>query len=880
MAENNPYSLDDIRKAIADAKANNAPAEDISVLQDELNYLESEGADAPIATQAAPQIEPVYSTQSMAPVTQFKPPPQQAQESAAQEPMTPERYKSEASQLIKYIEEAKQAGAPRDVVDTFQKELDFIGAEFKSTQKSYLRQMLESGGVPSQMASQGAAEFKKGIDKSAAAKKAELNKTKAGEAANILAESAGLPEVLARGAMAGTDVLKRGIGAYVPNQTPIQEAYQQALAAENPIAYNVAKSATEGFPFIAGSLALGPAVGAALPTASLTGPSSALLNIIGQGALGGVEGAIVGGGQGEKSDAATPAAVGALMSAGMEAVPYLGRAYQTMKGIIPDSVFTPNGNFSPAIEKWASTRGINLDATVAAAERDPSAIAELLGQASREGGFFSPDPEAAQRGIAGMSGINADLRSTYINAGIPPELIPLAAISDRAQVRDLMAALIAVPGSSSREAAGDFSKALRNFTRDAINNTGGDTASMFSNRALSAMDGKIAAIKAQEAPLWGQIDAELDNTFVANPKVNELVSKLKQERKKYSTTPMPSVQQEVLEALIGKNGRKTPKLADINKTLSQIGEQVGLGRERSLYTDSSRKLMGEMYDALREIKKTHAEQKFSGGYDAVSRANALTVARKNLEEHAQFFREKDGFGSMVADLAETGAKLSKDDYEKFDRVFDNILPEHKKGAMATILSQTLNIAEEGTSNTLTGAQAPAFIKLMGSINRSPELKGRVKGALGEEAFNAFDSLGKMWGGMVRADSGLKTGANRDAITLFASKSGIMSRILGGFISRSGVGQAAGADIAGKFVEAPEAFQTAVSRMVSSPSFQRAITDVLADPDAARRSGQNAIFMRTKIARDYLNEVTPSVRARIFRAGGIPAWVALNEEAQQ
>ena len=762
-----------------------------------------------------------------------------------------------------------------------QQKLDNMNAEFKAKGKSFLSQALGNIGAPSQMASrtpemQTANEQQLANSQILSAEqdtkeRAAIEAQQGGAAALGMAEQVGSGEAFIRGLTTGHREILGGLGMETPTSTPMQQTYTQALEQTSPIAYGAGKILAETAPFLPASIATG-------------GMASLPVRAAATGLLGGTQANVISRGAGDSgTEQIGNAALGTVIGAGAELIPIAGGAigrYIAQKlGAPVNRVINPAGEFTPEATDWARKNNVDLQQAAKEARNDPNIAASLL----RESAPTTPLEAAAKTPqdyaeIASVLNPNSQVITTFENAGINVDALPLGAFSDNKTIANLGAAMAAIPGTQERQKLLDLSEQVNRIARENIERAAGDMSSgNFSETTLNAMRATRETMKSAEDVAWAPVNEQMRAFTINNPNIGlgdrNLVKELKDAKALLRGDDLSKVEESVLTLLTNK-----PSYQQVDKLRKEIGGSIG-DMPSGIYPDQSQATLKRMYGKLSEIQHSTANSVLGSGQ--LRAVNDATKARKAIEDQVEFFGTKTGFGSMVGKTQSVGTQLSKGDYAKFDEVFSNIPKEYHQAAAATTIGQMLNIKESILTPLGIGARAGNFNTAWTKIEAAPQLKARLQEALGDVNFKAMAEMSKMYGAISRAASTPANGGAKNAIDMAEKEGGIFSKLLGQYAKRA-TGSPLLVDVAGSIISAPKesGLVENVSRMLNSGTFKQALGEAMNDPVSAAATAKSAQFMKTRTAQDFMRSASQDARKQIFAAGGIPAWLMLTDQPKQ
>ena len=775
-----------------------------------------------------------------------------------------------------------------------QQKLDDMNAEFKAKTKSFLSQAFGNIGTPSQMASrtpemQSANEQQLANSQMLSAEqdakeRAAIEAQQGGKAALAMAEQVGSGEAFRRGLATGSREIVGGLGMDVPTSTPMQQTYTQALEQTSPIAYGAGKILAETVPFLPASIATGGVPAAARYAGAAAGIPSLAARALTTGAISGAQSNIISRGAGDSgTEQIGNTALGTVIGAGAELIPIAGGAigrYVAQKlGAPVNRVVTPTGEFTQEATDWARRNNIDLQQVAKEAQNDPNIAASLL----RESAPTTPLDAAAKTPqdyaeIASVLNPNSQMITTFENAGINVDALPLGAFSDNKTIANLGAAMAAIPGTQERQKLLDLSEQVNRIARENIERAAGDMSSgNFSETTLNAMRATRETMKNAEDVAWAPVNEQMRAFTINNPNIGlgnrNLVKELRDAKALLRGGDLSKVEESVLALLTSK-----PSYQQVDKLRKEIGGSIG-DMPSGIYPDQSQATLKRMYGKLSEIQHSTANSVLGSGQ--LRAVNDATKARKAIEDQIEFFGTKTGFGSMVGKTQSVGTQLSKGDYAKFDEVFSNIPKEYHQAAAATMIGQMLNIKESILTPIGIGARAGNFNTAWTKIEAAPQLKARLQEALGDDNFKAMAEMSKMYGAISRAASTPANGGAKNAIDMAEKEGGMFSKLLGQYAKRA-TGSPLLVDVAGSIISVPKesGLVENVSRMLNSGTFKQALGEAMNDPASSAAIAKSAQFMKTRTARDFMNSASQDTRKQIFAAGGIPAWLMLTDQPKQ
>lgn len=743
---------------------------------------------------------------------------------------------------------------------------------------SYLGAVASRVNTPAQTAATATQEatVQSGIESDA--KLAELEKTNPYLAAQIRAMSPGERALVGIGM--GFNDLARGTGlagtkvgqsmGFMPEST---QATDRPLTDVSPAA-SAGQIVGQAAPFV-------------VPGLGISNVASIPARVALSGGLGATEGAVIARGTEQSGQEQVKSGlIGAGIGIAAESVPILGPAIAARvsrslgKPVAPEQLVQQTGELTPEFRQYLDSQGITPEQAIAQAQTETNTARTFAEYAPR-----TPEDLEALNNIdvpAAMAAIDPQDVQNYVNAGIDIADIPIAAVTRNNQVRELSAQLAAIPGSETRNQALRLADAVRNTARQTIEEAGGSMAAgEFSERTLNAMRATRETLYQTENDAYKQLGDQIDQRLASLPPVYvrapELKSELMKKAGRLRETELSTVEQKALKILSGK-----PTYHDIDNFRKEIGDSIG-DIPRGVYENQAQGTLKHIYGQLQE-----AQNKFARGIlgnDSLRLAQATSKERNAIQDQIEFFGGKEGFGSMIPQLSQVASGASRVDYAQFDKVMSNIPEQYRKGALATIMNQSLRISPDATEE---GMRAAGFAKMWANIRGDSALNSRVKTILGDDAYTAFDTLAKMEKGVSRALGGKQTGIAREALRDFYKPSGVIGKItkalrIGGVASGT-----PGANATANVVDGITALASAgdssalgnVSLMISSPTLMRAAIEAANDPVSANAKALSAQFMKTKVANKFMEAATADARKQIIAAGGIPIWLMTSQQEEQ
>lgn len=734
-------------------------------------------------------------------------------------------------------------------------------------------------------------EKKSQSDQEADAKMTELEKTNPYLAAQIKATPGWKKALISYGM--GINDLARGSGLassptaekvgdvlrMIPGLSMLRTTAESTQATDQPLT-DTSTAASAGR--IVGQAA--PFIPAGLGVSSL---ASIPWRVAGSGALGATEGTLIARGTEQSGQEQVKGGIiGGGIGIAAESIPIVGPIIAASisrrlgKAVAPEQLVLPDGQLTPEFSQYLDSQGITPEQAIAQAQTEANTARTFAESAPR-----TPDDLEALNNIdipAAMAQIDPRSVQNYVDAGIDIADIPVAAVTRNNRVRELSAQLAAIPGSETRDQALRLADAVRNTARQTIEEAGGSMqAGSFSEQTLNAMRATRETLYQSEndayRQLGDQIDARLASLPPTSVRAPELKAELAAKAAKLRETNLSTVEQKALKLLGGK-----PTYHDIDNFRKEVGDSLG-DIPRGVYADQAQGTLKHIYGQLQE-----AQNKFARGLlgnDSLRLAQSISKERNAIQDQVEFFGKNDGFGSMVSKLGQVAGGAKRVDYAQFDEVMANIPEPYRKGALSTIMNQTLKISPDEAAEKMS---AGAFADMWSNIRGDSALNSRVKTILGDESYTAFDKLAGMAKGVSRALGGKQTGIAREALRDFYKPSGVIGKITKALRIGGVATGAPGAGAAATVVDGVTALANAgdssaignVSMMISSPTLMRAAIEAANDPVSSNAKALSALFMKTKVANDFMEAATADARKQIIAAGGIPLWLMTSQKEEE
>ncbi len=794
-----------------------------------------------------------------------------------------------------------QQSAPQSIEQQIKPESSPVQPAAPAQPDSYLSAAASRTGAPAQMAATATDTAVQQANANAEARMAELEKTNPYLAAQIKAMTP--TERTLAGIGMGFNDIARATGAS-ESQTlqKVGDVYRSAVGAIPGVGdYLSRASLTPGstqatdrpLTDVSNAASAGQIVGQAAPFiapgAGIANFASIPARVAASGALGATEGALIARGTEQAGpEQVKSGLIGGGIGIAAEAIPIVGPALvgfvrrRLGKTVTPEQLVQPNGQLTPEFSQYLDSQGITPEQAIREAQTESGTASVFAENAPRTAA-------AAESGAnidipAALAAVDPRLVKIWTDRGVAIEDVPLAAVSRNNQVAEMSAQLAAVPGSGARDIAIKAAEVARNAARDTIEEAGGSMAAgEFSERTLNSMRATRETLYQAEntayTQLGNQIEARLAGLPPVSVRAHELKSELIRKASRLRETGLSTVEAKALKILSGK-----PSYYDIDNFRKEIGDSIG-DIPKGVYADQAQGTLKHIYGQLQE-----AQNKFARGLlgsDALRSAQSISRDRNSIQDQIEFFGGKDGFGSMVANLKQVAGGLSRDDFAQFDRVMDNVPEQYRKGALATIMNQSLRISPDAT---MEGAKNAGFANMWSNIRGDAALNSRVKNILGEDSYNAFDKIADMSKGVSRALGGKQTGIALVALKEFDKPNGILAKLAKTMRLGSAASGIPGGGQAAAMVDGISAIAQAgdtstignVTRMISSPTFMKAAIEAARDPASAEAKALSATLMKTKAANDFMSAATADARKQIIAAGGIPLWLmtSQNEEEKQ
>jgi len=626
-----------------------------------------------------------------------------------------------------------------------------------------------------------------------------------------------------------------------------------------------------------------PFVAAGLGLSKIPGP---VLRTAASGLLGGAEGAIISAGTGQSGqEQVKNSLVGAGIGIAAEAIPIIGPAIAAFvsrrlgRPVEPEQLVQPTGDLTPEFSQFLNEQRLDPAAVIAQAQSEAGVARSFAEAAPR-----TPDQLEAMNGLdipAAMAAVDPQAIQNYVDAGIDIADIPLAAVTRDVRVRELSAQLSAIGGSEARAQAIRLADAVRNTARQTIEEAGGSMeVGKFSENTLNSMRAARETIYQAENAAYTMLGQKIDQKLASLPGVAvrapQLKSQLIEKAKKLRETGLSKVEAKTLKIISGK-----PSYQDIDNLRRDIGGSIG-AMPRGLYANQDQATLKNLYGQLQEAQNKFARGLVGG--DDLKMAQEISKQRHALQDQIEFFGQNDGLGSMVAKLNQVAGGANRVDYAQFDRVMENIPEQYRKGALATIMNQSLKISPDIGADKMAAGN---FANMWSNIRGDSALNSRVRTVLGNDSYQAFDKLAGMAQGVSRALGGKQTGIAREVLRDFYKPSGVIGKLTKAMRMGGVATGTPGAGAAATVVDGVTALAQAgnsdaagnVTMMISSPTFMKAAIEAARNPTSADAKALSAQLMKTKAANKFMDAATADARKQIIAAGGIPIWLMTKDDEE-
>lgn len=429
--------------------------------------------------------------------------------------------------------------------------------------------------------------------------------------------------------------------------------------------------------------------------------------------------------------------------------------------VLLDITTAGGAEFLPSVLKSLRERAGKKAVTAADDISGKADTEALTTQIADQAGAKKPDVDL----IADPAIANRETLEAAKRLGIDEDLTP-GQIGGSEAYREIEGSISAIPGTQLSAQRNEAIKKTAQTADDFIAEFGGS----FDKAALSdeVRDGALRNIdnlKRSEKELYDQVGKAIEKR--AKVDTSELAKFISKEAGDLGGIDRLDPQlKKLLDIATSK-----PTYALLDRERRAIGKALGDKLSKNAYSDSDEAALKKIYSVLTNVQEK-AANKFGAG-ELWNAAKKITVNRKQLEDNSILLFGKEKAGAIMPKLGQAVKKLSKGDFDVFDKYMRSIPEEYRSQVVVTALNDAFT-----TGATRQQQLNPAgFADWFGKLSRNKSAKARLIKHLPQGAEKRMNDIYLVSKGVAEAEkSRIKTGVTQSTLNLLDGEKSILSKL--------------------------------------------------------------------------------------------------------